>query len=123
MTAALIIGIIALIISLSTTALIAVAVFRALTTTSLSLDKAHARWVKQTERLTNAIIARSPEQFMEMQSLEGPTDDAGFYNSDNEATQVLPPPPNDWPNSRWGSLTSPRRSAQEEKLLAEDFPE
>jgi Na+-transporting NADH:ubiquinone oxidoreductase subunit NqrC len=128
LTALLIVGTIAVICLIAGIVLVAVVVSQSLQKQADVLDRAHNRFIEQTKDLHDRLMAKSPEQYLELRAFST-DDEGGFYTPDEQAPerpesddeeeieQLLP--------TRWGTMSVvsdiPRPDAAEERLLAEDF--
>jgi predicted transcriptional regulator len=112
LTALLILGFIALIVLIAGMILVAVTVCQALQKQADVLDRAHERWVKHTESLHDRLMSKDWQQYAEIKSFEE-EDEGGFFTPEEQEEDDEP------------SFTLPRLSlrvsAEEERLLAEDF--
>lgn len=103
---------------------VAVISFKDLTDRTLnSIDRAHDRWVGQTNDLLDRLMAKSWEELTEIRAFEAESE-GGFFRPDEqeeddegEYEQLVP--------GRFGTMQPmggvPRPDADTEKLLAEDF--
>lgn len=118
MTAAVIIGVVALISLSATSVAIAVLVSKALARAFRALDKMHARSGQQIDSLLDRLAAIRWEDLAALRSVDEP-DSGAFITPEEQADeveQIFPPP-------KWGALTALRdkMTKEEEDLLAEDF--
>ena len=119
LTALAILGVIALIVLIAGVVLIAVTLSRTLSKQADVLDNAHDRWVASLEPLFDRLMAHNWEEYVTIRQL-GEEEEGEFLSpeeqGEQDGTASVP---------RWGSLTGPpfvtRHSAEEERLLAEDF--
>lgn len=121
MTALLISSILLTVLSVASSVLITVLSFKASSRAFQTLDSMQARHVQQVDVLLDRLVAIDWEKFAVLKSMQDP-EVGGFFEpgSDEE----------DEKSSRggeWGSLSTLRErtrlTADEERLLAEDFPD
>src|SRR5438105_6679562 len=119
--AALLISIVALILTVTTCVAVTVLVSRALTNAFSTLDSMHARNGQQVSSLLDRLAAIRWEDLVSLRSSEEP-EEGGFFAPGEreevsvEITQELP-----WP--RFDKATSLATSREEQELLDEDFNE
>jgi hypothetical protein len=122
LTALSILGMIAVIVLIAGLVLVAVKISESLSKQADVLDRAHERWVNLLDPLFNKLLAHNWEEYTTLQELSEPQE-GGFFTDEEqreeeEGGMEYPLPP-------WGSINTrsniPRPSADEERLLAEDF--
>jgi len=111
LTALLVIVSISLILLSTSVILVALGIRDSLSRAFLTLERSHERWVEMLDKSQDKLLAHSWEEYVSVRSMQE-EEEGGFYGPD-EQTQVLFPP-----------LKLPdATSADEERLLAEDFDE
>lgn len=126
MTALLILSILSLAVLSATLILIAVKLSEALTKSVYVTDRAHERWVKQTDRLLDRLVTRNWEEYAALRELDEPNT-GGFFEPaerDEDEDDEVPLPKSNV-RFRWGAADDTQeftpRSADEEKIMSEDF--
>jgi hypothetical protein len=117
-TALLIFGIVAVILIVGFCVAVTVLVSRALTDVIQMSDRMHKRSTEEQDKLLDRLVAIDWERYAALQTLKEP-DEGGFEvpgEDDSETTVV---------RTNWGKLLHERTelTADEEVLLAEDFPD
>ena len=125
MTAAALIGLIVVILSLTTVVLALHIVFKAHSKTLETLNSVHVRQSGQLDTVLDRLVALDWEKLAALRSVEG-EQEGGFFPPDLDEDQIQ----RDEEASRWASLRELRLrgdrmtpTSEEQALLDEDFPD